>query len=414
MSKHPFEQETHPGRPRILFIGQGESSHTHAWVDLLAGANFNVRLFSLPGGFPPDGWRVKTYVTTYGQPAADSETRMGLFNKGRVRRFVERGAARLGGGAWDAEEKALGWLADIIRRWQPHVVHTLGLEPAAYFYLRARRRHGVEAVGRWVAQVRGGPDLALHRLLPEHEPRIREVLADCDKLIADNRQNYVYALALGLKESRVSALGVVPGTGGIDVGLLSERRQGNPSARRNILWPKAYECPQNKALPVLEALRLAWERLPPCEIRMLAVDPEVRLWFQTLPEGLRALCTLHERVPRAEALEMMTGARVMLAPSLIDGVPNSMYEAMAAGAFPVLSPIETIRPLVEEGRNVLFARNLYPEEIASSLVRAMTDDAMVDAAAQANLALVRRLADRDEIRPRVVAFYEQLAAQSVN
>jgi hypothetical protein len=38
----------------------------------------------------------------------------------------------------------------------------------------------------------------------------------------------------------------------------------------------------------------------------------------------------------------------------------------------------------------------------------MTDDALVDAASQKNLELVRRVASRDLIRPRVVEFYEYL------
>jgi glycosyltransferase involved in cell wall biosynthesis len=86
-----------------------------------------------------------------------------------------------------------------------------------------------------------------------------------------------------------------------------------------------------------------------------------------------------------------------------------MFEAMAAGALPIVSPLETILPLVEEGQNVLFARNLYPEEIAAALIRAMTDDELVNAVARRNLDLVKRIANRDEVRARVVKFYESLA-----
>ncbi len=101
----------------------------------------------------------------------------------------------------------------------------------------------------------------------------------------------------------------------------------------------------------------------------------------------------------------------MLAPSLVDGVPNSLYEAMACGSFPIVSPLETITTLVENGRNVLFARNLYPEEIADSLVRAMTDDRLVDNAATLNVEIVTRLADRREIERRVVDYYGKLAGR---
>jgi hypothetical protein len=68
--------------------------------------------------------------------------------------------------------------------------------------------------------------------------------------------------------------------------------------------------------------------------------------------------------------------------------------------------------VVKSEENVLFARNLYPQEIAAGLTRAMTDDHLVDAAADRNLELVRRIANRDVIRPRVVEYYESLACQS--
>jgi glycosyltransferase involved in cell wall biosynthesis len=84
---------------------------------------------------------------------------------------------------------------------------------------------------------------------------------------------------------------------------------------------------------------------------------------------------------------------------------------MACGAFPILSPIETVTSVVKNEENVLFARNLYPNEIADALARAMTDDALVDAAAERNLELVRRIASRDVIRPRVIEFYEELATK---
>jgi glycosyltransferase involved in cell wall biosynthesis len=136
------------------------------------------------------------------------------------------------------------------------------------------------------------------------------------------------------------------------------------------------------------------------------------MYYWTLPEEMRRSMRLRDRVPRAEALDAMKRARVMLAPSLVDGTPNSMFEAMAAGALPVVSPLETIVPVVKDGRNVLFARNLYPEEIASALVRAMTDDALVDEAARLNLELVGRVANREEVRARVVKFYDSLAAEA--
>ena len=104
----------------------------------------------------------------------------------------------------------------------------------------------------------------------------------------------------------------------------------------------------------------------------------------------------------------MASSRVVLAPSVIDGVPNTLFEAMSTGAFPVFSPLETFRDLVKDGENILFANNLYPLEIAAALTRAMTDDDLVDAAMEENLDLVRRLATRSTISKKVVDFYRSL------
>jgi glycosyltransferase involved in cell wall biosynthesis len=234
----------------------------------------------------------------------------------------------------------------------------------------------------------------------------------CDQLIADNEQNYEYALRLGLNKVKLSSLGVIPGTGGVDVIQLAQSWNGPPSKRKRlILWPKAYECPQGKALPVFEAIKLAWDKIQPCEVSMLASIPETEMWYWTLPEEIRCHCHIQERISREKVLELMAQARVMLAPSLADGTPNTMLEAMAAGAFPILSPLETITHWVENERNVLFARNLYPEEIAQALRRAMTDDTLVDRAAERNLGLVTKIGDRSKIRPRVVEFYETVAKE---
>ena len=403
-----FDDDLYPERPRILFIGPGDSTHTHAWVDLLAGAELNVRLFALPGGLPPDEWPVRTYVSAPTSRALDGRTRRRLYPAWRLARAPQRVYARLVSSDRAVEQR---WLARVIRDWRPNVIHTLGLDPAGEFYFDTRRKYGLEVFGRWIAQTRGGSDLALSRHDAPRADRLGTVMRAADCIVSDNPINFTIARELGVRDEQLSPIGTVPGTGGVDIDELRSFARGAPSTRRVILWPKAYECPWSKALPVFEALVRHWDRLPPCEIHLLAMQPETRMWFHTLPAAIKDACRIEERVPRRHVLELMGRARVMLAPSLVDGTPNSMFEAMATGAFPVLSPLDTIRPLVRDGQNVLFARNLYPDEIGDALVRAMRDDALVDDAAGRNLALVRALADRDAIRPRVVTLYENLASR---
>jgi glycosyltransferase involved in cell wall biosynthesis len=406
-----FEDE-HADSPRILFIGLGHSSHTHSWINLLDGAKLNVRLFSTSAVLPPADWKVKTYVTANNHQSLDPTTRAGLFENKKVSRFFHRIAARARGRAWNPDWLVGDWLLEIIRDWKPHIVHTLGLDAAPYYFSLRGRLQGIDAP-KWVMQTRGGSDLQLAHLDPGEVPRIGSLLRACDQLLSDNTLNFRIARDMGVRPEQLSTIGTVPGTGGIDIEALAAKWEGLPSTRRIILWPKASENPWAKALPVFEAIKLCWDRIQPCELHMLAMCPESRMYYWTLPEHIRAACHLSDRIPRAQALEMMTRARVMLAPSLVDGTPNSMFEAMAAGSLPIVSPLETIRAVVEDEQNVLFARNLYPGEIAKALVRAMNDDVLVDKVAERNLELVRSIANRDEVRRRVVRFYESLAASGV-
>lgn len=403
----PFNTDAYPGRPRVLFVGLPLSSHTRAWIDLLADAELNVRLFALPAGKPPADWSVKAYVTAPHGDNLDPAVRASMWSRFRAVRLIQIRLPLL-------VQRRIGpfadrWLASVIRSWRPHVIHTFGVNPSGDFYFPVREKYGLEGIGKWVAQLRGGSDVQLVRHDPEGSARLAELLTHCDHIITDNRANFDYLAGMGVPTEKIVPFAPVPGSGGVDVDALRAAWQGPPSTRRVIVWPKAYECPWSKALPVMEALRACWQRLTPCTIHMLAMNDEARAWYWTLPEGLRQHCRISLRIPREEMLALTSRARVMLVPSLVDGRPNSMLEAMAAGAFPIVSPLDSIREVVNEEENVLFAGNLNVDEIARALVRAMSDDGLVDRAAEANLSVVRQVADRAAIRPRVIDFYEQLA-----
>jgi glycosyltransferase involved in cell wall biosynthesis len=402
-----FEQDEHPGQPRILFFGLGHSSHTHAWIDLLRETALNVRLFCMTKESPPAHWQTKSYVWTDAAGGGDSATRSHLWNHAATGYRIRRRAARATGRDFDETWPVNDWLLNVVREWKPHIVHTLGID-AAHFYLPVREKLGTPAP-RWVLQTRGGSDLQLAHADPNKRPGIAGVLRACDQLLSDNIVNYRIARDLGVREDQLARIGTVPGTGGVEI---DDNWSTRPSIRRSIVWPKAFESPWSKSLPVVEALKICWERIQPCQIEMLATCPETLMHFWTLPEGLRQNVRVRERIPREEAVELIKAARVVLAPSLVDGVPNVMYEAMAAGAVPIVSPLESITPVVAPEGNVLFARNLYPEEIAAALERAMADDTLVDSMAAKNLELVKRIADREVIRPRVIDFYRGLAAHA--
>ncbi len=403
-----FDKDDHPGAPRILFVGWADSSHTHAWIDLIRD-HCNVRLYAMPRGFPPDDWPVRTYITQSTPRNFDKSLRRRLYCGNTLDRDVRNWLVRRFHGQ-HIDAPRLG-LAKVISRWRPHVIHALGLDPAGWFVLETRKHFKLHGMATWVLQLRGGSDLALRIADPALKSDLARDLHQFDLLLTDNLLNIDIIRELGLPTDRLPTLAPVPGSGGLDLESMQGLRNGPSSTRPDVIWPKAYECPWSKSLPVLEALNMCKDKLQGRTIFMLATDEETRAWHQHLPLSLRQNCVMHERIPRQELLKIMGHCRVMLAPSLVDGMPNSLYEAMALGTFPIVSPLRTITPMVREPENTLFARNLYPEEIAKALIRALEDDTLVDTAAEQNLKLVARLADRGRIAQEAVRMYEGLATE---
>jgi glycosyltransferase involved in cell wall biosynthesis len=408
MRVKPFT-DIHPDGLKILFLGLAQSTHTHAWIGLLKDTNINIQLFAMPNSFPPPDWSINTYITS---PNAGRKysLRKHLYKglKERLYEFINLYPMR---NNLNKSKTPEFWLKEVIEAWNPDIIHTLGLfdDQGGLFYYQCRKKYHLENHGKWVLQLRGGSDLALRKNNPTFSNQLRDIFMDCDQIITDNLANVEYIKKIGIEKGKIASIVPVPGTGGIDLDDLKSANYNPPSQReRVILWPKAYESPWSKALPVLEALKLCWGEIAPCEIYMLAANPEVNMWFWDLPADIRDHCHIFERVDRAQVFALLKIARVMLAPSLIDGIPNTLYEAMAYGAFPIVSPLDTIKPVVQNEKNVLFARNLYSREIATALVRAMTDDELVDHCAQENLELVKKIADRKQIAVQVADFYQSL------
>jgi hypothetical protein len=82
--------DPYPGRPKILFVGLAESSHTHSWIELLNQSALNVRLFALPSGLPPKDWKVRTYITHYGVGELDPETHASLYPPNQIGKLYKK------------------------------------------------------------------------------------------------------------------------------------------------------------------------------------------------------------------------------------------------------------------------------------------------------------------------------------
>jgi glycosyltransferase involved in cell wall biosynthesis len=390
-----------PEKIRILFVGGLHSSHALSWIDLLKPFRDQFEIQGVALTAMPDTADFPVHsAAPLGYSLTDKWLRR--LYRYRYRQWADVIRPIY---AYEEPETQFAVLMMALGKFKPHIVHTFGFTPGALFYSGVPERILKNIC--WVLQTRGGSDVAYTQNDPVWQTAFRRILPQADVVLCDNLENYRIFSEMGIEVRRASRLSFVPGTGGIDLGDFTPVKPLK-ERKRLLLWNKAYESPWSKALPVLEGLRIVWDKIAPLCCVFTAVGTEVRDHVRLLPDALRENITICNRIPRAEMLAMMRESRVMLAPSLVDGIPNTLYEAMAAGCIPIVSPIPTLTPHFEEGVHVFYARNLYPEEIATALVKAF-DDKTCGGMQERNLDKVRQMADRMDIAERVVGMYIDLA-----
>lgn len=390
---------------RILFIGEIISSHAQSWMDLLGDSkdDFEILSFGVPGSPYPSQSNHRVFL---GKARATSAAFTNAFLPSAVVRALARrrdaSCSKRGNAIY---KKAL--LEFVIRTFRPHVIHTFAAFPSASFYYPVIKKFKNDL--KWVLQVRGGPDVYMNSFDDARKQVLRELFAGCDLLIADNDLNYEIAKNLGIEESKCWGFGVVPGAGGVDIDSFSRAKKPSKSERR-IIWPKAYEGYESKGLPVLEAIKIAWPLIRDKNVKFTftAGNQELNDRLRFLSEDILKNIDVRNRIPRGEMLNLMMASRVVMAPSLLEGIPNTLYECMAARCVPIYSPLETYVNKFIGGKNVLYARNLYPDEIAEAIVTAMNNDGIADGIAENNLELVQKIANRKMISNRIVELYKSL------
>lgn len=367
-------------RTKVLFMGEMISSHAQSWVGLLDDVRdeFELLGFGVPGSPYPVTSKLPLFNLPY--QSLTSEKIPNWFRK-LVLHFV-------------------------IRTFRPDVIHTFAAFPTSALYAPIIRQYQPKI--KWVMQVRGGPDVYMNRHIEERKAVLSSLFHSCDILIADNDINYSIAKEMGLPLARCWEYGIAPGTGGVELDDFNDAIKPSQAEKR-VVWTKAYEGYESKGLPVLEAIKLAWPSIRGTKFLFAAVNPDIENHVKILPQEIQDHIELTTRMPREKILQLMKASRVVMAPSMLEGIPNSLYEAMASQCVPIFSPLETYFDKFKNKENIIYAQNLRPEEIAEALILALTDDAMADRIAANNTRLVSEIANRNRISEHLVRLYHTLA-----
>jgi len=370
---------------RILFVGEIISSHAQSWMRLLdrEPQSFDIQCFTVPRAPYPKNSPFKN-----------------IFDK--FRKIDSPKIPAL------VHSKMLEF---IIMTYKPHIIHTFAAFPTVAFYMPVFKKYRHRF--KWVSQVRGGSDVYINRFDPVKNDILRDLFKECDVLIADNEINYNIASELGIDTSKKWHYGIAPGTGGVDLLEFSAALSPSKSQKR-VTWPQAYEGFESKGLPVLEAIKIAWPKIKGTQFIFTAGNAELNGHLRFLPKEISDHIDVRDRIARPEMLKLMQQSRVVMAPSLLEGIPNTLYESMAAQCVPIYSPLETYQDKFIDNKNILYARNLFPQEIAEALVTALNDDVLADKIAAENISYIDKIANRKNIADNLVTLYKNLGRVQKN
>ncbi|MGI8606163.1 MAG: glycosyltransferase family 4 protein [Gaiellaceae bacterium] len=389
---------------RILFVAMPNSVHSARWIAQTAGLGWDVHLFpSTPagalldfGGPHPELRDVTVYGASFRRHAQ-------VHPSVRVRGLTP--LKRLSGVLSTLlQPRAPAFLASLIRRLKPDVVHSLELQHAGYLTLEAKKRLG--AFPPWVVS-NWGSDISVFGRLDGHAGRIRELLAACDYYTCECKRDVELARTF---DFRGEELPIWPIAGGMNVGRVQGFRQAGPPSERRVVALKGYTGWAGRGLVGVRAVELASDVLQGYRVVTYLAAEDVRLaaGLVTASTGLE-----FEHLPRSSHEEMLRlhgRARTSIGLSIGDGISTSALEAMAAGSFPIQSHTSCLEEWVRDGETGLLVHPDDPQEVAAALRRAVTDDELVDRAAARNLETVQERLDSSRIRPAVLEMYERIAA----
>ncbi len=109
---------------------------------------------------------------------------------------------------------------------------------------------------------------------------------------------------------------------------------------------------------------------------------------------------------------LFRAAQVSVSPSIHDGTPNSLLEAMACGCLPVVGAIESMREWIDDGVNGILCDANDPVSIAQAVIRGLSDGALRERARLHNSLLIRERAEYLSTMSRVEEFYSSVLRSS--
>lgn len=389
--------------PRLLFVADGRSPIAINWINYFLNAGYETHLAST-FACPADP-RLASLTLL---PVAFSSLKSGAAN-GSLAAVGRPAAARRG--VWGAAATPLRtavrqWLGPLtlpptarrLRRLiadlRPDLVHAMRI-PYEGMTAALADPPAPLLVSVW------GNDFTLHAPSnPWMASYTRRTLHRLDGLHADCRRDVRLAREWGLDARR--PVFVLPGAGGVQSELFYPPPE--PVSAPCIIQPRGVRAYVKNDI-FYQAIPLVLKECPQAHFICpnMAGEQRAQRWVTAM--GVAASVDLLPRQTRAQMGDLFRLARVIVSPTVHDGTPNTLLEALACGCFPVAGDLESLREWITPGENGLLVDLQSPEPLAQAILRGLKDDDLRRRALPVNLAQVAERADYRKVMAQAEAMY---------
>ncbi len=239
----------------------------------------------------------------------------------------------------------------------------------------------------------------------------RRTLRRADGLIADANRDIRLGKEWGFASNQPTL--VVPGAGGmrsnendklIEPGNLPEEL---PDALI-VVNPRGQRPGSLRQDVFFRAIPLVLEKVPKVVFICpnLAGDSKAEHWVESL--GIGANTKLWPHLEKAQMRQLYKAAGIFVSPSIHDGMPNSLLEAMFSGCFPIVGNIESMQEWIKPGVNGLLVDANSPSDLANGIITALKNPALCASAKKENAQIIAERANYERCMAKTEAFYVQI------
>lgn len=389
----------------ILFIAMANSIHTARWISQLGDTGWDIHVFdAMESDLIPEFTGVTAYTFYRPQKSCRNVNKVHYIAPSKlIAGFIRYRFSTLGRLVFPSR---IDTLTELIQRLKPDILHSMEMQNESYPLMEVRRRLGGNFPMPWIYSS-WGSDLYFFGKQPGHEVRIREVLGACDYYIADCFRDVEAADKFGFKGQ---ILGVLPASGGLDVESMRKLMQPGPVSTRRIIALKGYQNWASRALIALQALGSCADVLKGYNVIVYGAQPGVRKAALELSKTTGIRIEVLKRVPYEAIIRLLGSSRIAIGVGISDGTPLSMLEAMVMGALPIQSDTVSTAEWIDDGKNGLLVPPEDPDKIAIAIRRSLSDNELVDRAAEINSRTLLERIDKSVIQPSVISMYEKVAS----